>query len=94
MHADTLDAKTVTSKRGNKHAHQIFATMRFGWCCAFPLKAKSDALFARGGVPHVMEMDGAREQTLQEEVPQGKPHSPWMNAAESGVPEVKKTSAW
>jgi hypothetical protein len=68
MCTDTLYAKTVTSMRGNKHA-QIFAT-RFGWCRAFPLKAKSEAhkavstLFTQDGVPNVMVMDGAREQTL------------------------------
>ena len=67
MCADTLDAKTVTSKRGNKHA-QIFAT-RFRWHQAFPLKTKSEVreavstLFARDGVPNFMVMDGAKEQT-------------------------------
>ena len=64
MHADTLDAKNVTSKRGNKHA-QIFAT-QFGWHRGFPLKAKSEAheavsvLLARGGLPNAMVMDGAK----------------------------------
>jgi hypothetical protein len=66
MYTDTLDAKTVVSKRGNKYA-PIFAT-RFGWYRAFPLKAKAEAhfglstLFARDGVPNVMVMDGAKEQ--------------------------------
>jgi len=41
MYTDTLDAKTVSSKRGNKYA-QIFAT-RFGWYRAFPIKTKSEA---------------------------------------------------
>jgi hypothetical protein len=55
MYTDTLDAKTVVSKRGNKYA-QIFVT-RFGWYQAFPIKSKADAhlglsmLFARDGVP-------------------------------------------
>ena len=63
-----LDAKTVTSKGGNRYV-QIFAT-RFGWYRAFPLKTKSEAhkavsiLFARDGEPNRMVMDGAREQTL------------------------------
>jgi hypothetical protein len=91
MHADTLDAKTVTSMQGHKHA-QIFAT-RFGWCCAFPIKAKSEAheavstLFARDGAPNVMAMlDGARELTLGNfrkkcreascHIKQTEPHSP------------------
>jgi hypothetical protein len=66
MYMDTLDAKTVVSKRGNMYA-QIFAT-RLGWYWAFPIKAKSDAqsalstLFARDGVLNVMVMNGAKEQ--------------------------------
>jgi hypothetical protein len=107
MYTDTLDAKTVTSKRGNKYA-QIFAT-RFGWYRAFPLKAKSEAheavsiLFARDGVPNTMVMDGAKEQTLGDfrrkcreassHIKQTEPHSPWMNMAENGVRELKKASA-
>jgi hypothetical protein len=67
MYTDGLDAKTVPSLRGNKHA-QIYAT-RFGWFRAHPMKAKSEThetvsvLFARDGVPNVMVMDGAKEQT-------------------------------
>jgi hypothetical protein len=107
MYTDTLDAKTVVSKRGNKYA-QIFAT-RFGWYRAFPLKAKADAhfglstLFARDGVPNVMVMDGAKEQIQGDfrrkcreagcHVKQTEPHSPWMNMAENGVRELKKSSA-
>jgi hypothetical protein len=107
MYTDTLDAKTVKSKQGNKYA-QIFAT-RFGWYRAFPLKAKSEAheavstLFARDGVPNVMVMDGAREQTMGDfrkkcreascHIKQTESYSPWMNAAENGVRELKKASA-
>jgi hypothetical protein len=107
MYTGTLDAKTVVSKRGNKYA-QIFAT-RFGWYRAFPIKAKSDAhlglstLFARDGVPNVMVMDGAKEQTLGDfqrkcreagcHVKQTEPHSPWKNMAENGVRELKKSLA-
>jgi hypothetical protein len=51
MHADALlDAKTVTSMRGNKCA-QIVAT-RFGWCRAFPLKELLRT-GAQGGWPHL-----------------------------------------
>jgi hypothetical protein len=107
MYMDTLNANTVVLKRGNKYA-QIFAT-RLGWYCAFPIKAKSDAhsalssLFARDGVPNVMVMDGAKEQILGDfrrkcreagcHVRQTEPHSPWMNMAENGVRELKKSSA-
>ena len=72
MYTDTLNAKTVTSKRGNKYA-QIVAT-RFGWFRAFPLKIKSEAheavsiLVARDGVPNVMwswmEQENKREAIL------------------------------
>jgi hypothetical protein len=67
-YTDTLDAKTVVSKGGNKYA-QIFATC-FGWYRAFPIKAKSEAhlglstLFARDRVPNVMVMDGAKEHQV------------------------------
>jgi hypothetical protein len=99
MHADTLDAKTARSMRGNKCA-QIFVT-RFGWHCAFPLKAESEVhkavstLFAQDGVPNIMVVDGAREQNLGDfrkkcreascHMKQMEPHSLWMNAAENGV---------
>jgi hypothetical protein len=108
MHTDALDAKTVTSKRGNKYA-QIFAA-RFGWCGAFPMKTKSEAheavfmLFARGdGAPNGMVKDGAMELTLGDfrkkcreascHIRQIEPCSPSMNAAENGAGEPKKTSA-
>jgi hypothetical protein len=107
MYTDGLDAKTVPSLRGNKHA-QIYAT-RFGWFRAHPMKAKSEThetvsvLFARDGVPNVMVMDGAKEQTQGEfrrkcreagcHIRQTEPYSPWMNMAENGVRELKKASA-
>jgi hypothetical protein len=107
MYMDTLDAKTVMSKWGNKDA-QIFATI-FGWHWAFRIKSKADAhlglstLFARDGVPNIMVMDGAKEQVLGDlwrncreagcHVKQTEPHSPWMNMAKNGVRELKKGSA-
>ena len=107
MYTDTLDAKTVLSKRGNKDA-QVFSTW-FGWYRAFPLTTKSEAheavsiLFARDGVPNTMVMDGAKEQTLGDfrrkcrkascHIKQTEPHSSWINMAENGVQELKKASA-
>jgi hypothetical protein len=82
MYTDTLDAKTIVSKRGNKYA-QIFAT-QLVWYRAFLIKAKSDAhsslstLFARDGVSNVIVMDGAKEQILgdfQRKVPKEVPQS-------------------
>jgi hypothetical protein len=108
MHADTiLDAKTVTSMQGNKHA-QIFAT-RFGWHWASPIKAKLEAqegvstIFAQDAAPNVMVMDGAREQTLGNfrkkcreascHIKQTEPHHLRMNAAENCIQELNKASA-
>ena len=61
-------------------------------------------LFARDGVPSMMVVkDGAREQRLGDfrkkcreascHIRQTEPYSPWMNAAENGVRELKKASA-
>ena len=54
-------------------------------------------LFQREGVPNVMVMDGAREQTMGEfrkkcrevgtRVRQTEPHTPWSNAAEAAIRE-------
>ena len=106
MYTNTLDAKAVTSKRGNKAA-QIFAT-RFGWFRAFPFKFKSEAhqalsvFFARDGVPNVMVKDRVREQTLGDfrrkcreascHIRQTEACSPWMTAPENEVQELKKAS--
>lgn len=100
---DTLIANTV-SRRNNKYA-QIFATPD-GWCRAYPMPKKSMAheglslLFQREGVPNKMVMDGAREQTMglfrkkcrdvSVHVKQTEPHTPWSNAAEAAIRELKK----
>ena len=103
VYSDTLISK-VKSKRGNLYA-QVFAT-KFGWCRVFPMRLKSEAhhalslLFARDGVPPTIVVDGSKEQT------QGKfrhkarqadchlwavePHSPWSNAAEAAIRELKR----
>ncbi len=100
---DTLISNT-TSRRNNKYA-QIFATSD-GWCRAYPLAKKSHAyeglslLFQREGVPNTMVMDGAREQTMgmfrkkcrqvRVRVRQTEPHTPWSNAAEAAIRELKQ----
>ncbi len=100
---DTLISNT-TSRRNNKYA-QVFATSD-GWCRAYPMSKKSLAheglslLFQREGVPNVMVMDGAREQTMGlfrkkcrevgTRVRQTEPHTPWSNAAEAAIRELKK----
>jgi transposase len=70
------------------------------------MKRKGDAhealslLFHRDGVPPAMVMDGSKEQTLGDfrrklkeadcHLRQTEPYSPWMNAAESAIRELKR----
>ena len=107
MYTDTLKAKMASWHRKNKYA-QVFAT-HFGWCRAYPTQQKSDAHVAFSklaqtvGVPAVLIMDGAREQTLGAfrkkvrqatcRVKQTEPYSPWQNAAERNIKELKRGSA-
>ena len=97
---DTLISNSK-SCRNNLYA-QVFVTSD-GWCRAYPMAKKSQAreglplLFQREGVPNVMVMDGAREQTMGEfrkkcrevgtRVRQTEPHTPWSNAAEAAIRE-------
>lgn len=57
-------------------------------------------MFQRDGVPPLIAMDGAKEQTMGEfrrkakeagaRVKQTEPHLPWQNAAELEIRELKK----
>ncbi len=57
-------------------------------------------LLQREGAPHTMIMDGAKEQVMRMfrrkyreagiRVKQTEPYTPWSNAAESEIREVKK----
>ena len=103
IYADTLVSKHK-SKRGNLYA-QVFAT-KFGWCRVFPMQRKSDAhhalslLFARDGVPPRLIVDGSKEQmqgAFRRKARQAdcqlravEPHSPWSNAAEAAIRELKR----
>jgi len=103
LFTDTLIAGTV-SKRGNKNT-QVF-TARNGWMRAHPMRRKGEAhealslLFHRDGVPPVMVVDGSKEQTsadfrrkLKEadcHLRQTEPYSPWMQAAEGAIRELKR----
>ena len=61
-----------------------------------------DLLLHCDGAPEKMIMDGSKEQTLGAfkakcqdsaiHIKQTKPHSPWQNAAEGGIRELKKAS--
>ena len=104
MFTDTLKSRVVSWRRKNRYA-QVFAT-RFGWVRVFPMQAKSEAheglslLAQRDGVPPRFIMDGSKEQTLGQfrkkirqmgsEIRQTEPDSPWQNAAESAIREVKR----
>ena len=104
MFTDTLESRVVSWKRQNRYA-QVFAT-RFGWVRVYPMKRKSEAheglslLAQRDGVPPVLIMDGSKEQTKGEfsrkarqmgiRIKQTEPYSPWQNAAEGAIREVKR----
>jgi len=105
MFTDTMISK-VKSRRQNQYA-QIYATAE-GWTRAYPMQTKSQAhetlsmLHQQVGVPNVMIMDGSKEQTLGQfrhkcrqagsHVKQTEPYSPWQNAAEGAIRELKKGS--
>lgn len=104
MFTDTLEASKTSWFRKNKYA-QVFVTS-FGWTRVFPMQKKSEAhhgldlLAQRDGVPPTIIMDGSKEQTLGEfrrkaremgcRIKQTEPRSPWQNAAEGGIREVKR----
>ena len=101
--ADTLISGQV-SAGGNKYA-QVFATS-FGWCRVYPMKRKEEAheglslLLKRDGVPPSCIMDGSKEQVggaFKKKLSQAgcrlmqtEPYSPWQNAAESAIRELKR----
>ena len=92
---------------GNKYA-QVYGTS-FGWAHAHPIRFKSEAhktlsvLFKCNGVPPEMVLNGSKEQNLGQfhqklkdaccYKRQTEPHSPWSNAAEGKINEVKKFSS-
>ena len=103
LFGDTLIAGTK-SARGNSCA-QVW-TARNGWTRGYPIKRKGQAhealslLFRRDGVPPCMILDGSKEQTLGEfrrklkeadcHLRQTEPYSPWQQAAEGAIRELKR----
>ncbi len=99
---DTMFAGTP-SRSGNKCA-QVYATS-FGWARAQAMTRKGEAhetlslLFHHDGVPPTMVLDGSKEQTkgdfkrkLHEadcHARQTEPYSPWQQAAEGCIRELK-----
>jgi hypothetical protein len=104
LFGDTAESKIVSYLRRNKYS-QVFAT-NFGWSCNYPMRRKGDAhealdlLVQRVGVPNKLIMDGSKEQqfgefrrkarAMQCRVVQVEPYSPWSNAAEAEIRELKK----
>jgi hypothetical protein len=102
---DTMQLK-YKSRQGELYS-QVYTT-GFHWCRVHPMKLKSDAhdlillLFQRDGAPPKMIMDGSKEQTLSRfkkkcqdadcRTKQTEPYSPWQNAAESAIRELKKAA--
>jgi hypothetical protein len=99
---DTLFADTP-SHSGNKYA-QAFSTS-FGWAGAHPLTRKGEVhetlslLFHYDGVPPTMVFDGSKEQCQGHfkrkpckadcHARQTEPYSPWQQAAEGCIRELK-----
>jgi hypothetical protein len=106
MFSNTLFAGSV-SQQGNKMA-QAYATS-FGWAHAHPMKCKGDAhetlslVFQHDGVPPTMVTNDSKEQTKGEFRRKLKeadchpqvtePYSPWQQAAEGCICELKRGSS-
>ncbi len=91
----------------NNECSQVFAS-DFGWVCIYSMKSKGEAhkalslMFQHEGVMPSMVMDGSTEQTLGKlhqklvdapcQLKQTEPYSPWQNATEREIKELKKGS--
>ena len=103
LFTDTMFSETK-SRLGNTCA-QVF-TSRSGWTRAYPMTTKSEAhealslLFQREGRPTELVMDAANEQVKGKfrkkareagcHVKQLEPYTPWSNAAEGAIRELKR----
>ena len=104
--SDTLKAVRKSWFRVNRYA-QVFCT-NFGWTRAYPMRSKSDAhkgmtqMFQDVGVPHTIVVDNAKEQILGDfkskasahgaRIKSTEPYSPWQQAAEGVIKEIKRSS--
>ena len=107
MYTDTMKASTRSWFRKNRYG-QVYVT-DFGWVGFYPMQTKSQApdtlveLAHDKGVPTHFVMDNSLEQTQGEfkrkarsfgcHVRQTDTYSPWQNAAEDGIRELKKGAA-
>ena len=102
---DTMKS-TIKSKRQNTHA-QVYCT-EFLWQRAYPMEAEKEAhhtlskFFKDIGVPNKMVMDNAKAQIkgkFRKKMREAncsyrtiEPHSPFQNAAEAAIRELKKAT--
>jgi hypothetical protein len=100
-----MQAKTKPH-RGDLYT-QVYAA-GFHWLRVHPMKKKCDAhellslVIQLDGVPPKIIMDGSKEQTMGRFckkcqnadccIKQTEPYSPWQNAAESAIRELKKAA--
>ena len=100
----TLESKVISWFWQRNRYAQVFATC-FGWVWVYPMQKKSEAhealslLAQREGVPPNLIMDGSKEQMMGQfrkkakqmgaHIKQMEPDSPWQNAAEGAIREVK-----
>jgi len=103
LFTDKLEVSVKSWFNQNRYS-QVFA-LQLGWVRVYPMKKKSEAcealslLSQRDGVPPVLIVDGAKEQTMGEfwwkaqemgvHIQQTEPYSPWQNAAEGAIQELK-----
>jgi len=106
MYTDTLEAKEVSWYRKNRYG-QVYAT-DFGWAGFYPMQKKSNApdtlvqLAHEKGVPTHFVVDNSKEQTEGDfrkkargfgcGINQTDHYSPWQQACEGTVREIKKGS--
>ena len=104
MFTDTMKSSVESWFRKNRYG-QVYVT-DFGWIGFYPMQKKSQApdtlveLAHDKGVPTHFVMDNSLEQTKGEfkrkarsfgtHIRQLETHSPWQNAAEDGIRELKK----
>jgi transposase len=104
MFTDTLKADVVSWHRRDRYPQVFLFWVRLGR--RIPRSKKTEAheglslLAQRDGVPPTCVMDGSKEETMGEvrrkarqmniRIKQAEPYSPWQNAAEGAIREVKR----
>ena len=100
------DTMLVGIKSHHRNTCTQIYVHRNTWCKAYPMKTKGEAhhslslLFLHEGVLKTLIMDGVKEQVMGKfcqkarqadcHIKQTEPYSPWQNAAEAKIKELKK----